>query len=97
MQSSESFRFLPVTEYEFLNVMQSLKTDKRLGHDGISNVFIKNAASSITRPFALIFRRIGDSQYPDAWKAGNWTAILKDGEAANMENYRGVLQLLVST
>ena len=58
VNSSGSFRFAPVSEEEVLRVMRSLKTDKGMGHDNISNVFIKNTASSLAYPFALIFHRI---------------------------------------
>lgn len=92
--TSDTFNFVPVTTDDVLKILQSLKTDKGVGPDGISNVFLKRSASSLAFPLSLIFHRIvKTSCYPDVWKIGDWTPIHKSGDTSNMTNYRGVAKL----
>lgn len=90
----DAFNFVPVSEDDVSRVITTLKADKGMGHDGISNFFIKKTAKSISLPLSIIIARmVSTSCYPKIWKLGNWAPIPKDGSGSDMSGFRGVAVL----
>ena len=68
-----------------------LKVHKRKGPDGIHPKVLKELASVICVPLAIIFKTsIRSGILPDEWKLANVTAIHKNGHRQMVGNYRPV-------
>ena len=54
-RNKKSIFLTPCTEYEIRKIIMSLKNKKSSGHDGISNIFLKELVDVIAHPLYLIF------------------------------------------
>ena len=68
-----------------------MNTSKGSGHDSVSPVFMRECAEVLAAPLCHIFNKsLRDSTYPNLFKIGQITSIFKQGQKADIENYRGV-------
>ena len=73
-----------------------MKTTKGFGKDNISCYFLKLAMPFIEKSLADLFNTsIETSQFPDLWKSARVTPIFKEGDRAEMSNYRPISVLPV--
>ena len=64
---------------------------KATGYDGISQVLLKEAASSIAPSLTRLFNSsLNKRVFPSAWKQANITPIFKGGDASLCSNYRPI-------
>jgi hypothetical protein len=81
-------------------ILGQLDVNKSVGPDGVSPRVLKHCARHLTRPLALLFRKIADAgEFPQSWKVARVTAIYKKNDATLPANYRpvSVLPTLATT
>ena len=84
---SPEFSIPFVTETFILKQLQSLKTDKATGLDGLSAKYLKLSAQVISKPLTAILNlSIQSSSYPNALKKAKVTPIFKKGSKADVNN-----------
>ena len=54
-RNPSSIFFLPVLENEVFDLVNNLKSKKSVGHDGISNICLKQIIPEIVKPLTFIF------------------------------------------
>lgn len=86
----------PCTENEVFDLIQSLKSNKSAGIDGISAKTIKAVANQITPVLTqLINSCFVQGKYPDEMKKARVVPVYKAGEKTNINNYRPISVLPV--
>ena len=74
--------------------IKGLKTNKAAGSDLILNEFILNASQEVKLLILTIFNQILSLEYfPENWSKGEISAIFKQGDVNNTNNYRGITVL----
>ena len=95
--SSANFQFGSITVKEIRDTIANIKTPKGFGKDNISCYFLKLAIPFIEKSLADLFNTsIETSQFPDLWKFARVTPIFKEGDKAEMSNYRPISVLPVN-
>ena len=76
----KTFVFNPVTINETSTAIKNLKNSKSVGHDGISNITLKQALSVISQPLTEVFNQCYfEEHYPEALKVARVIPIHKNG------------------
>ena len=91
---AERFEVKPVTQGQVLKALETLKTEKAAGRDGISPKILKLGAKELQRPLTNLFNAcIKAGEWPKAWKCGDWAPVYKKNDRYCKENYRPVTVL----
>ena len=81
----------PFKESEVSSSILKLANKKAPGADGIINEMLKAGLQHFVKPIAYIFNMIfTQGNYPIKWTEGIISAIFKNGDPSNPENYRGI-------
>ena len=89
--TSEKFCFEPISVENIENQMQALQKNKAIGCDRISAKLLKDAAPVIAPSLAILFNRsLTSGFFPSSWKIGRVTALYKQGDRMNVNNYRPI-------
>lgn len=81
----------PATQEEILSLINSARSKKAPGIDGIHPLVIKNCAQTIAPALTEIINNcILSGTYPDALKTARVVPIYKNGSKRDVENYRPV-------
>lgn len=81
----------PVSEYEVLKIITSLKNKTSTGQDGTSNFLLKLVAEEIAKPLAHVINlSFQEACFPKALKISRVTPVFKKGSKENKENYRPI-------
>ena len=84
----------PVTPHEILSVINNLKNTSSSGPDDVLVRVIKSVGESIANPLSsLINLSFLSGEFPDVLKIGKVTAIFKNGDVENCDNYRPICVL----
>ena len=87
----EQFCFEPISVENIENQMQALQKNKAIGCDRISAKLLKDAAPVIAPSLAILFNRsLTSGFFPSSWKIGRVTALYKQGDRTNVNNYRPI-------
>src|SRR5664279_168719 len=71
--------------------LKKLSDDKSPGPDGIHPLLLKECATEVAEPLALIFQKSFEtSSLPDDWRTANIVPIFKKSSRTDRENYRPV-------
>lgn len=71
--------------------LASLDPNKSPGPDGISPILLKNCRCSLAKPLLFLFTlSLNSGVFPKLWKNSFVTPIYKNGEKANITNYRQI-------
>lgn len=71
--------------------MQALQKNKAIGCDRISARLLKDAAAVIAPSLTILFNRsLTTGSFPSSWKIGRVTALHKQGDRTNVNNYRPI-------
>lgn len=74
-----------------LRRLQSLDCTKGVGPDGIPSIFIKECASELVMPLALIFNKsLISGIFPSKWKIAKVVPIHKNDSSDQISNYRPI-------
>ena len=80
---------------EFSTAIKNLKNSKSVGHDGISNITLKQALSVVSQPLTEVFNQCYfEEHYPEALKVARVIQIHKNGSVLDPGNYRPISLLL---
>ena len=91
-----SFKFLdePLTLSEIQSSIDQLKNKATVDSDGISSIFLKKIALTISKPLLLIFTKsFTDGEIPQQLKCSKVIPLFKFGDRASMDNYRPIALL----
>ena len=81
----------PITRCEILKAISSLKNNKAVLFDRVSNEMIKASKLIITSQLLSLFNSIlSSSLYPSVWKNSILTPLHKTGALSDPNNFRGV-------
>lgn len=81
----------PVDQCQVLRMLSETKTNKAIGHDGISGIIIKRLAPFLAEPLTeLINLIIAQGKYPDELKKANVTLVPKPGFNGNINDLRPI-------
>ena len=81
---------------DIVKIIKSLDPNKAHGHEEISIRMIKLCATSIAKPFSILFRNCFESQcFPNEWKKANIVPVHKNNDKQLIKNYRPVSLLPV--
>ena len=99
-KTSQTFKFAEISE-EFVRMkLKSLKTNKASGLDQLSPRLMKDSSSLIAKPLALIMNYSnaqGSEPLDLDWKASKVSPLYKGGKAYDMDNYRLISVLCISS
>lgn len=80
-----------VVESDVLKILKGLDENKGAGTDGINAIFLKNTATSICIPLALLFQNsLNHGTFPDLLKVTKIHPIFKKGNDSLVSNYRPI-------
>ena len=80
-KSKVLFRFTPVNEDRFGNIIKKLKIKSSYGYDKISNNLIKHSSSSMIKPLTLIvYQVLHTGIFPGQLKLSRVKPIYQSGE-----------------
>lgn len=80
-----------ITEDEVTRAIDTLKSNKPAGSDGIHPIIIHNCRQTLVPILACIFNQsLKESRCPAEWKHAMVTPIFKSGNRFNVENYRPI-------
>ena len=95
---SQTFKFAEISEEFVHKKLKSLKTNKASGLDQLSPRLMKDSSSLIAKPLALIMNySIAQGSVPLDWKASKVSPLYKGGKAYDMDNYRPISVLCISS
>ncbi|KAL8601399.1 hypothetical protein ACOMHN_042403 [Nucella lapillus] len=78
-----------ISEEKVLNLLQTLKTHKATGPDGINPLVLSKAADTLAHPVTILFRKsLEDGQVPQDWRKATVSPIFKKGSCLQPCNYR---------
>ena len=90
-ETTERISSFDISKDEVTKIIRSLDPNKAHGHDGISIRILKLCASSISKPFLLLFEQSLENEcFPNVWKKANIVPIHKKGHKQLIQNYRPV-------
>lgn len=85
------FSFAPVTIYDIVKVLKSIKSSKASGMDKIPASILKDAAEELAAPLMfLINRSLQSGTFPSCEKMAKVTPLFKAGGRSNIDNYRPI-------
>ena len=91
-----TFKLKLVSEKMVLKTIKNMKNKKSSGLDEITQEQLKMGADILVIPLTKIINAsIAEGVFPDAWKQGVVTPVLKKGSAVDKNNYRPVSCLSV--
>ena len=94
LKTNSTFVNLNITEYEILDTIGTLDTNKAVGEDKISHTVLKNTMKSISKPLTLLFNKsLNECNFPDLWKVATVVPIFKKGDTNLASNYRPICLL----
>ena len=94
--SNQKFSFKLMSEESMLRSLKMLKSGKAPGPDGVPTNLVKDAATFIAKPLAMIFNAsLAKGIVPDVWKLAKITPIFKTGARNEKNNYRPISVLSV--
>ncbi|KAL8591660.1 hypothetical protein ACOMHN_056776 [Nucella lapillus] len=80
-----------ISEEKVLKLLQTLKTHKATGPDGINPLVLSKAADILAHPVTILFRKsLEDGQVPQDWRTATVSPIFKKGSRLQPCNYRPV-------
>jgi hypothetical protein len=80
-----------ITDKEIINAISKLHGSKSPGLDNISNNMIKHSQSFLIASFKKLFNSwLANGLYPRNWSERYITVLLKSGDVADPNNYRGL-------
>lgn len=83
-----------ITEQSVLDGLKSLDVNKGAGPDGLSPLFLRMTAATISSPLHSIFEQSLNSGYfPIEWKRSFLTPVYKSGRRDKVDNYRGIAKI----
>ena len=86
-----------ITRAEIIQEISSLKNNKAISFDRISNEILKAGKLVLVAPMLKLFNSILSSAlYPSDWKRDILTPLHKSGEKSDPNNFRGLGCFLVS-
>ena len=86
-----AFKFVEITEQFTLTQLRIIKMGKSAGLDNIPGRLMKDAPNVIAGPLTWIFNlSLAKGHVPSEWKSARVIPLLKSGEPDNMENYRPI-------
>ena len=89
--TAKSSLCLPFSRQELLSAISSLKNNKAISFDQVSNEMLKTSKLVITKQLLFLFNSIlSSTMYPTEWKQNILTPIHKSGELTDPSNFRGV-------
>ena len=95
---TSTFRFEPVNEQQVLDVINNLKEKKACGPDNIPAAYWKIVADIIVKSFThIIHLSFCQGVAPADWKRSRVIPIFKSGDKSDMNNYRPISILSVSS
>lgn len=81
---NNAFEVHPSHEAIF-SVLRTIDTNKGIGTDKVSPLFLRKCAESLVEPLHILFQQsIANSVYPAKWKIGQITPIHKSGQRSNI-------------
>ena len=81
-KTSQTFKFVEISEEFVHKKLKSLKTNKAFGLDQLSPRLMKDSSSLIAKPLALIMNySIAQGSVPLDWKASKVSPLYKGGKA----------------
>ena len=90
------FKLKPVTEKKVLKIIKSMKSKKSSGLDELTQAQMILGADILAIPLTRIINTsITEAKFPDMWKEGVVTPVLKKGSPKDKMNYRPVTCLSV--
>ena len=90
-QNPKSIFLSPCTEYEVKQLINSLENKKSSGHDGISNITLKDLRDVLARPLCIIFNHsLINGSFPDIMKQADVIPLHKCGNIHIIDNYRPI-------
>ena len=82
---------MSVAENAVLRILESVKTNKACGPDGISARIVHECASELATPLTLLISQsLALGIFPDKWKEANIVPIYKKGSAKEAANCRSI-------
>ena len=82
---------IETTPYQVSKIMKSLKVNKAVGPDKVSNMLMKHTADVMCEPISNMFNKsLSIGVYPDTWKCANLSPVFKKCEQFIKENYRPI-------
>ena len=88
---SKSLFFTPTDEEEILNIVNTLKASRSVGHDGLSVNILKQIIIPITAPLVHIFNlSISTGKCPNSLKIAKVIPIFKKDDPSLLTNYRPI-------
>ena len=97
-KTSQTFEFAEISEEFVHKKLKSLKTNKASGLDQLSPRLMKDSSNLIAKPLALIMNySIAQGSVPLDWKASKVSPLYKGGKAYDMDNYRPISVLCISS
>ena len=83
--------FLPVRTRDVERCLRKLKSDSATGPDGIATIVLKQCASALARPLALLIRnKLRDGIWLASWRFHRIVPLFKRKARSDPGNYRGV-------
>ena len=95
-ESDLSFKFSeePLTISEVQESIEQLKNKSTVDSDGLSSIFIKRIALTISKPLLTIFSKsFSDGTIPRQLKSSKIIPLFKSGDHSSMDNYRPIALL----
>ena len=90
-QTAEKLTDVAITVEAVEDILQSLKTNKAAGPDGVENRIMKECSEELAPTLTKLFRdSIDKGEVPSQWKEAHIVPIHKGGSKAVMGNYRPV-------
>ena len=95
-RNPQSIFLSPCTEFEIKKLISSLENKKSSGHDGISNILLKDLSSVLAHPLYIIFNQsISTGCFPSIMKQADVSPLHKSGDIHIIDNYR-LISLLIT-
>ena len=94
-RNTKSVFLAPCTEMELIKIIDKLPNKKSAGHDGVSNVLLKELKNEIVSPLAIIFNNsLSCGIFPTLMKHAEVVPLYKSGPKTETTNYRPISLLL---
>ena len=89
--ANSRFAFTCVNEVNVLTIINKLKKKSSYGHDNISNVLIIKAKGILVKPLTLLINQaLVTCEFPKELKISRVKPLLKNGDVADLCNYRPI-------
>ncbi len=96
--TASSFAFEEISEQFIYTQLRKLKTCKAVGLDQMPSHLMKDSASVISKPLAVIMNlSISQVRIPCDWKIARVLPLFKGGKKCDMDNYRPISILPVAS